>query len=85
MSDYNDLCKLKSHKLSTVIQQYPSGRFGLVGSMPAELCEKRTNSIGQEYHTSKTFDTEQSVIDALLNIGITNFQLANCKWYRPVV
>ena len=54
---------------STAILRTPKGDFGLVGSVPAALCDRY-------------WKTEQEVIDALLGIGIKRFQLANCEWYE---
>ncbi len=66
--------------LPTVIQKYPSGRYGVVGSMPIELTEERGGMFpGRK---SKVWDTEQEVIDALLAIGYEKFQLADCSWYH---
>lgn len=65
--------------MSTAILRYPSGRFGLVGSVPAALTKER----GGLYpgRDSMVWETEQQVIDALLAIGITRFQRADCSWY----
>jgi len=82
MSDWNDLVRHTKAKLSTSIIKYPSGRYGLVGSMPIELTRETQNSIGQTIHDSMIWDTEQDTITALLNIGITRFQLSDCTWYK---
>lgn len=82
MSDYNDLVRYTKAKLSTAIVKYPTGRYGLVGSMPIELTNEKQNSIGQTIHDSMVWSTEQDAINALLNIGITEFQLCDCSWYK---
>jgi hypothetical protein len=64
---------------STAILHYPSGRYGLVGSVPAALAW-RTAENGIRY--PRTWDTEHEVIRALLAIGITHFQRADCSWYQ---
>ncbi len=81
MSDYNDICKLMHAKLSTAIQHYSTGKFGIVGSIPIECCRKVSSGFGETW-TSKVFDTEQEVIDALLAAGTERFQLSDCSWYE---
>lgn len=65
---------------STAIIRYPSGRYGLVGSMPSTLCELRNGSL-----QSRVWDTEEEVKAALIAIGHPFFQLADCSWFprRP--
>ena len=70
---------LLSRRLATAIQRYPNGRYGLVGSMPVELTVPRGGMFPGR--NSMSWDTEQAVIDALLAIGITHFQLDDCSWY----
>ena len=82
MSDWNDLVRYTNAKLSTGITKYPSSRYGLTGSMPIELTKEKQNSIGQTIRGSMIWDTEQDVITALLDIGITEFQLSDCTWYK---
>ena len=60
-------------RFSTAVLRYPSGKYGVCGSVPIELCK--------ENQSSKVWDTEQEVIDALLSIGMTHFQKADCTWY----
>ena len=67
---------------STAIIKYPSGRFGLVGSMPIELTVVKRNACYQEYRASLVWETEIEAINALLNIGKTHFQLSDCSWYE---
>ena len=72
--------KMLSGKMTTGIIKYPSGRYGIVGSVPYELTKERKGLFpGRD---SKAWDTEQEVIDALLGIGITRFQLNDCSFYR---
>ena len=59
--------------------QYPSGRFGLVGSIPEELAEIKENKIGQKYHGSKVFQTKQEGIIALEKLGYTTKDGLNYK------
>lgn len=81
MSDYNDMVKLLNTKLPTAIIKYPTGKYGVVGSMPIELTEDRTSGYGK-VKGSKLFTTELEVINALLGVGITNFQLSDSSWYK---
>jgi len=71
-------------KYSTAVHRYPSGRFGIVGSVPAELTEPQRSGTPQypPVRVSKVWDTEEQVIQALLGIGISKFQLADCSWYH---
>jgi len=71
-------------RLSTAIQKYPSGRYGIVGSIPGDLTEPDPKAFSPGQRKSKVWDTEQDVIDALLAIGVTKFQLADCSWYQPI-
>lgn len=65
-------------RMSTAILRHPSGRYGIVGSVPAELTEMR-RGVAQ----SRVWDTEEAAIEALLSIGCTKFQRADCSWYQP--
>jgi len=65
---------------STSILHYPSKRYGIVGSIPAELTKMSKGLFPQR--VSQSWDTEQEVIDALLGIGITKFQCSDCSWYK---
>jgi len=81
MSEWTDAINLLDAELSTAISRYPTGRFGLVGSIPAKLTKMRKGHFGPT-RVSMSWDTEQEVIDALLAIGVTRFQLADCSWYK---
>lgn len=70
-------------RLSTAISRYPTGRYGIVGSIPMELTEDDPRSLTPGARKSMVWETEQEVIDALLAIGVTRFQLADCSWYDP--
>ena len=83
MSDYNELCKLVNTKLSTGITQYPTGKFGIVGSIPVSLTKSYTSGFTTG-RTSKVWDNEQDVVTALLAAGVVNFQLSDCSWYKPI-
>lgn len=67
-------------KLGTAIMKYPSGRYGIVGSVPAQLT-KMGGSPLYPMPVSMVWNTEQEVIDALVGIGITHFQKADCSFY----
>lgn len=73
----------RKRKYSTAILRYPTGRFGIVGSVPYELTEPDTRSYTPGARKSMVWDTEQEAITALLAIGCTEFQLSNCQWYQP--
>ncbi len=68
-------------RFSTVILKYPSGRFGLAGSIPVQLTVVDERSYTPGARKSMVWNSEQEVIDALLAIGITRFQLNDCSWY----
>lgn len=68
-------------KMSTAILKYPSGKYGLVGSVPIELTEERISGYSK-VNVSKVWNTEQEAIEALLAIGITRFQLPDCSWHK---
>ena len=69
---------------STAILRYPSGRYGLVGSIPYALTEPSTHGTPHipPVRASLVWDTENEAIRALLALGITRFQLADCSWYQ---
>ena len=69
-------------RMSTAILRYPSGRYGIAGSVPYELTEPAKRSLTLGARNSKVWETEQEAINALLEIGMTNFQLADCSWYQ---
>ncbi len=66
-------------RMSTAISRYPSGRYGIVGSVPIELTKPGRTPVAPRQ--SLAWDTEGEAIAALLAIGITRFQLADCTWY----
>ena len=66
---------------STAILRYPSGRHGIVGSVPVELTHVSPTSIFS-VRVSNSWDTEAEAIAALLALGYTRFQLADCTWYN---
>jgi hypothetical protein len=68
-------------KLSTAIMKCPSGVYALVGSVPAELTKPDEKSLTPDARKSMTWSTEKEAIYALVGIGITHFQLADCSWY----
>jgi hypothetical protein len=80
MSDYNDLVRLINTKLSTAIQKYPTGIYGIVGSVPVELTHEKESGYSI-IRVSNTYPSEQAAIDALLSVGVTKFQLSDCSWY----
>ena len=65
---------------STAILKYPTGRYGIVGSIPVH--EATWDSAR---NNSKVWSTEAEVAAALRSIGITHFQLANCSWADAAV
>lgn len=67
--------------MSTCIQKYPNGKYGYVGSIPHELTKPYTSGFTQG-RNSIVLDTEQEAIDKLLELGITEFQLPDCSWYK---
>ena len=70
-------------RMSTAISRYPSGRYGIVGSIPYELTEPDLHGTPQipPNRRSKVWSSEQDVIDALLAIGWTKFQRVDCSWW----
>jgi hypothetical protein len=86
MSDYNELVKFMSGKLPTAIQEIKwqcknQGKFILVGSIPVELTNIRPTMYDRNHRDSKVWDSEKEVIQDLLDIGKTHFQLSDCSWY----
>lgn len=69
--------------LSTAIMRFPSGKYGFVGRIPAELTRPQTHGTPQipPARDTQVYATEQDAIDALLGLGITHFQQADCTWY----
>ncbi len=70
-------------KMATAILKCPTGRFCLVGSVPAQLTKPSGSPFSPD-PVSMVWETEQQVIDALLSIGVTKFQRADCSWYAAV-
>jgi len=70
--------------LSTAIHRYPTGKYGIVGSIPIELTKISTNGTPQipPNRVSMVWEIEQEAIDALLAIGVDRFQLSDCSWYK---
>ena len=54
-------------RYSTAILRYPSGRYGIAGSVPAQFA-------------STAWATEDEVKTALLETGCPFFQNADCTW-----
>jgi hypothetical protein len=76
------LVRFGKARLSTAIIKFPSGKYGLVGSVPVALTVEAKNSLSYPpARNSMSWATEQEVIEALLNIGITHFQRADCSYY----
>ena len=72
---------LQGGKLSTAITKYPTGKYGIVGSVPVELTKEVRGKFGIT-RSSLIWEAEQDVVDALLNIGIMKFQMADCSWFK---
>ena len=68
-------------RYSTCIIKNPTGTFMLAGSVPLELTVEAGGAF--PHRNSKIWQTEKEVISDLLKIGITEFQLENCAWYKP--
>jgi hypothetical protein len=66
---------------STVIIDCPNGMFKLAGAIPPELT-REVKSGFTVTRDSILFDTEDEAVEALLDLGITKFQLADCSWYE---
>jgi hypothetical protein len=83
MAELARAMRMFSGRMSTAIQRYPSGRYGIVGSIPYELTEPNPQGTPQipPLRRSLVWNTEQEVIDALLALGLTHFQRADCSWY----
>ena len=80
MSELAHAMQMMGH-LPTAIMKYPSGRYGIVGSIPVEL----THEVRSGYSmvkVSNVWNTEQEVIQALRDIGKTRFQRADYTWYQ---
>lgn len=84
MTEMQQAMKMMGGGFPTVILKYPTGRYGLAGCIPGELTRPQTHGTPQvpPARVSKVWDTEAEVIAALLAIGVTRFQLADCSWYQ---
>ena len=76
------LSRFLNTRLSTAIELCPNGKYSIVGSVPMALTYQAKNSVGLPVTRVKVYDTEQEVINALLEVGCTRFQLADCTWYN---
>ncbi len=72
----------RKRKMSTAILKCPTGVYTIVGSVPIELTVPDTRSYTPGARKCLTWGTEQEAINALLSIGMTEFQLPNCQWYQ---
>ena len=73
---------LLSGRFPIAILRYPSGRFGLVGSVPTALSVEDPKSFQvPARRKSMVWEKEEDVINALLAIRITRFQRSDCSWY----
>ena len=78
-SEMGDALALLSAKLPTAIVRYPSGRYGIAGSIPIELTEEYGGMFPGR--SSKVWNTEREAMDALIALGCMRFQLADCSWH----
>ena len=69
-------------RMSTAIIKYQSGRYGLVGSVPEELTKPVVRTLTPGLRASIVWNTEAEAVAALLAIGTTKFQMADCSWYQ---
>jgi len=67
--EYNNLVKFMSAPKATGVIQYPSKKWGIVGSIPVELTQIKTTKLGQEYRDSLVFETQEDAKKALVNLG----------------
>lgn len=56
-------------KMSTGLIQYPSGKFGIVGSIPFELTEERPYHLGGTMRASKIWNTREEAHQELVKLG----------------
>lgn len=56
-------------KFATGLIQYPSGKFGIVGSVPMELTYEGKGSWGEPMRKSMVWDTRDEAHQALTNLG----------------
>ena len=52
-------------KAKTSIIEYPTGRYGFVGSVPMELCRHEKNALHQDIYPSKVYETREEAEKAL--------------------
>ena len=81
MSEYNEIVQFLNSNMPTAIIQYPTGKYGIVGKIPVELTEEYNSgfTMGRK---SKIFETEEEIINSLLDLGITKFQKSDCTWHK---
>ena len=72
-------------KYSTGILKCPSGKYTIVGSVPAELTYTAKNSMGLPVNRVQVWDTEQEAFQALLDLGLHHFQMADCTWSDSII
>jgi len=77
----NEIGKVLRAALGTAILKNPKGTFSIVGKVPYELTEPAKNAMTPGLRNSIIWTTEQEAVNALLAIGITDFQLSNYKLY----
>lgn len=82
MGEMTNFINSMGAKRSTAIIQYPSGRFGLAGSVPCALSVPVKKALTPGLRQSMVWENENDAIRALLDIGITEFQLSDCSWYQ---
>ena len=70
-------------KMSTGLIQYPSGIYGLVGSIPFELTEEKPYHLGGTFRNSKHFQTKADAHDALTALGYSTKDGIN--YYQEVI
>ena len=72
MSEYNELVRFSKAKLPLALIQYPTGRWGFAGRIPAELCHEYKDRItpGPTYR-SNVYETEAEARQAAAAINAT--------------
>lgn len=84
MSGYRiGMAVLAGGAFPTAILRCQTGRFKLVGSVPAALTKERGGLF--QGRDSMTWETEEEAVRALLAIGVTRFQRADCSWHQGIV
>ena len=79
-----EAAQLLRGKLSTAIQHYSyngNEGYSLVGSMPISLTHEKRNTYSS-VRVSNTWPTLAEAIQAVIDAGITRFQLPDCTWYQ---